>query len=230
MATITQPEVRREVADFLLEEYRSHEAAIWESERTGETRVNFFLTVTAAIFAALLFDDRVLMARADTMPRLPAVAVLVALLVFGRVTLARVVHRNLQTDREIESARRIRRYFVSMEPTIAQYVSRSLDLRKTRERLGLGKLVTRGGLVETVMLWNALIAAILFGLFGLTGARRLQAREVAASFPALSDAMALTLAVIGLLLAWWMQQHWVNSRYDLDEGRRSAGRPGSQVG
>lgn len=51
MATTMQDAAKQEGAEFLLEEHRSHEAAIFESERTGETRVNFFLTVTAAIFA-----------------------------------------------------------------------------------------------------------------------------------------------------------------------------------
>src|SRR5688500_10208458 len=121
MAT-AESESKRATAEFLLEEYRSHEAAIFESERTGETRVNFFLTVTAALFAALLFDDSGLVEPTAVMPRLPAVAVLLALLIFGRVTLARVVHRNLQTDREIESARKIRSYFVSLAPAIGTYV------------------------------------------------------------------------------------------------------------
>lgn len=228
MATTVGAESKRETAEFLLEEYRSHEAAIFESERTGETRVNFFLTVTAAIFAALLFDDSGLMEPTGAAPRLAAVAVLLALLIFGRVTLARVVHRNLQTDREIEAARRIRGYFVSLEPAIGGYLSRSIERRKTREPLSLGKLVRRGGLAETVMLWNALITAILFALFGITGAHWLHARGYAGSFASLSEALSAALAVLGLLTAWWVQQGWVNARYDFDERSRMGERRAAQ--
>lgn len=227
MATV-ESESRRATAEFLLEEYRSHEAAIFESERTGETRVNFFLTVTAALFAALLFDDSGLVEPTAFMPRLPAVAVLLALLIFGRVTLARVVHRNLQTDREIESARKIRAYFVSLAPAIGTYVSRPVDRHKIRQPLSLEKLVRRGGLAETVMLWNALITAILFGLFGITGARWLQARGLAVSFTSLSDTLCAVLGVLGLLAAWWVQQGWVNARYEVDERSRLGGRGGAR--
>ena len=214
---MTKPDEQRTIsakgADFLLEEYRGHEAAIYESERTGETRVNFYLTVTSAIFAALLFDDRGLMDSSSNGPRLGVCAVLLALLTFGRLTLARVVHRNLCTDREIESARKIRAYFVAGEPSIATHVSRSISLRKTRERMSLAKLVERGGLAETVMLWNALIVAILFALFGVTAAWRMNGRGSGSPLGWLPPVMATITAVAGLMAAWWVQQSWVNTRY-----------------
>lgn len=233
MTTQVHNETKGRAMDFLLEEYRGHESAIFESERTGETRVNFFLTVTAAIFAALLFNEIGLMDPRGVGPRLAPVAVLAALLIFGWLTLARVVHRNLRTDREIESAQRIRGYFVSLEPSIGQYVSRPLDGRKAREPLSLGKLFTRGGLAETVMLWNAFITTILFSLLGMTGARWLQGRGIGSSLELLSAATAAGLGVIGFLAAWRAQQTWVNGRYKADErnrieGRRVAGQAGAR--
>lgn len=215
--------------EFLLEEYRGHEAAIYESERAGETRVNFFLTVTGAIVAALMFELRTLVGdTASTGSRLLIVVVLLALLLFGQLTLARVVHRNLTTDREIEAARRIRSYVIALEPWIAPYVSRPTATRKTREKLSVRKLVTRGGLAETVMLWNALLTTTIFATLGFQTASWVASSGGAR--PAwLGISLPLLFGVLALPVAWWGQQAWVNERYATGERERAAARSAPEV-
>lgn len=216
---------------FLLEEYRQHVQAIGDSERTGETRVGFFFTITAAVFAALLFEERGLFSQ-SFWPRAEVCAVLLAMLAFGQLTLARVVHRNLVTDREIESARKIRAYFLAAEPWLAGYFSRSVEPLKVRARLEFRMLVGRGGLAETVVLWNGLIVSALFGLLGAALPHHVGTGAGPAPGWAV-QALAILFGVLGLMLSSWPQQWWVNKRYTQDQTERAklmaSSHPGTDV-
>lgn len=88
------------------------------------------------------------------------------LLIFGIFTLVRIVHRNLVSHEELRAAGRIRRYFVDKDPEIARYLyyepydDKPFRKKEWKDIASIGT----GGLVETVMLINSFIAAILAGI------------------------------------------------------------------
>ncbi|MEX2016148.1 MAG: hypothetical protein WD873_05875, partial [Candidatus Hydrogenedentales bacterium] len=68
------------------------------NEQTGETRVNWFIGIVAAVLGGLAT-----LATSDPEPQIPSVATvftaaLVSLLAFGGVTLLRLIKRNEVTD------------------------------------------------------------------------------------------------------------------------------------
>jgi hypothetical protein len=79
---------------------------------------------------------------------------------FGILALSRTVRRNLVSSGELRAANRVRRYFVDRDRSIPRYLYYGpYDDRPIRE------LHLRGGLVETVMLINALLSAVLVFTF-----------------------------------------------------------------
>lgn len=192
--------------EFLLEEYRSHSAALHESETTGESRVNFFLTVSSAILAALLLGERSLFDPAKGV-RVEVYLVLLALLLFGRLTLVRLIHRNRVTDGQKKALARIRGYYVRHTPELADYLSWPTEKPKARDAITKWQLLipARGGLLETIMLWNALLVAFLFGLAGVAIGGTVLRRGTP-----LLGVLASVAAIVGLLVAWRLQRSMVN--------------------
>ena len=102
--------------------------------------MNFFLTVRSAILAALLLGERRLF-DPDKGVRVEVYLVSIALLLFGRLTLVRLIHRNCVTDDQIKALAKIRRYYVRRTPALAQYLTWSTEEPKPRATTTKGQLL-----------------------------------------------------------------------------------------
>jgi 8-oxo-dGTP pyrophosphatase MutT (NUDIX family) len=102
---------RSDAKDLLLEDYKALTQALSESEKIGETRVNWFvgiITVVAGAFVALATKNPPI---SPKVLKYTALGSLVALLVFGLMTLLRIINRNRTTDGFKEDLARIRAIF-----------------------------------------------------------------------------------------------------------------------
>ena len=185
---------------FLLAEYQGYRDSFWHTEELGERRVDFFITITTAVIAALAIREKgILVPEGQAVDPIFFLG-LGAVLLFGVVTLARMVHRNLKSHEYLRAAARVRRYFVDRDQHIRPHLFYPpYDDRPRREKrwsqlLSLGT----GGLVETVALVNSLIAAVLGGLLTF-------------AYPG----WAIGLSAIGaFVLAWVVQFAYVRRRYE----------------
>jgi hypothetical protein len=184
--------------DFLLNEYRSHKESFWKSEELGERRVNFFITVVTAILAALAIREKGVI---DYTGKVHSIFFYgcAASLLYGWVTLVRLIRRNLESHKDLRAIGRIRHYFTEKNPEILKYLyyeSRDdVPYRKKKwiEILSLGT----GGLVETVSLINSVIFASICGLVSIS---------LSLKFP-------FGMAVGGFILAWIAQFLYVKTKY-----------------
>lgn len=164
--------------DFMLAEYQHHLAEFRRSEELGESRVNLFLAIVAAVFTGGAFAF--IKAISDGGTELPSYVIylvvfcaLCVTLLFGYVTLVRLVHRNLVSSEQLRASGRIRKYFWVNYPEIRDYLYYkpydNRPVRKLEWKLSEPlKTFKRGGLVETIMLVNAIIAATLIATAALT--------------------------------------------------------------
>ena len=127
-----------------------------------------------------------------------------------------MVRRNLVSHEQLRAAGRIRRYFVEINPEIARYLyygphdDKPIRKKNWRDLASVGT----GGLVETFMITNALIAAVLAVMISMY----LHTRPN--SLPLVGDNFPgsyLLMGIAGFLFAWTLQFIFVKLRYD--EGR-----------
>ncbi|MBW2056672.1 MAG: hypothetical protein JRJ26_04155 [Deltaproteobacteria bacterium] len=186
--------------EFLLAEYQRLMESFWHTEELGERRVNFFVTLTAAVIAALAAtrDQGISLSQGRVDPIF--FYGLGALLLFGLVTLVRIIRRNLESHRYLRATGRIRRYFTETDQGIGSHLyfeprdDRPVRKKEWREIAFLGT----GGLVETIALVNCLIAAALWGLATI----RSQWGGI------------WIWALVGFILAWVVQFLYVKWRYE----------------
>ena len=151
---------------FLTSEYEHVADSLLRNEEDGEKRGTFFLTVVGAIGAALTF---LIGETPDLQPDSvsPWIAgALLLMLIVGYVTFARVITRNIATDRYKAALRRIRRYFLNgpRDPK-AMFLAFDPLKRDTRPPVSLGS-IGRGGWLEMVMgvesvVFGALVASVV---------------------------------------------------------------------
>ena len=189
--------------DFMLEEYKHHFAEFERSEEIGEHRVNFFITLVTAVFGALgvlVFEN----GDFDINKYYLIInAALLAILLFGILTLARMIRRNLVSHEELRAMGRIRRYFVEKDPYIKDflyYKPRDDKPVRKKEWRDLASIGT-GGLVETVMLINSIIVAILLVL-------------IIHHSHNFDDPWLTAFGLSGIVSAWTIQFIYVKFRYD----------------
>jgi len=157
---------QRHSVEFLLAEYQNNRDAFWRNEELGERRVNFFLTLTTAVMAALAIREKGILASGGNVDPIVFYG-LGAVLLFGVVTLARIIRRNLVSHEYLRAVARIRRYFTDRDQQILRhlyykpYDDRPQRKKDWNELFSLGT----GGLVETVALVNSIIVAALCALF-----------------------------------------------------------------
>jgi 8-oxo-dGTP pyrophosphatase MutT (NUDIX family) len=172
---------RAAVKELLLEEYRNFSDSFWKNEQTGETRVNWFIGIVAAASGGLIG-----LASAEHRPhgealRLIFVASLVALLVFGLITLLRIMKRNETTDgykRDCDRVRRMFKEYFDDDKLLRQYHPFGRQGNKDLAR----KL---GGLAHTVLAINSLLfaglaAASVYPIGGATSLRSVYAASIVA--------------------------------------------------
>lgn len=188
-------------ATFLLAEYKRHNEHFLYSEELGERRVNFFLTLVTAVVGALAIREEGILVdeKVDDL----FFAALGALLIFGWVTLVRLIRRNLASTRELRAMGRLRRYFIDNDQSIETYLFYgAYDDSPVREYKwkALFSFGT-GGLVQTVSVVNSLLFA---GLLGLAGLSR-------------SPQTGWQNAIAGFAGTWIAQFLFVHIRYKLKE-------------
>ncbi len=205
---------------FMLEEYRAYREALVENEKSGETRVNFFLTVTTAVLGALALRERPVVGREGQVDAIVYFLLLVVLLL-GVATLGRLIHRNIKTDKMAYALGQMRKYFCARYP-VESYLTWKSDHVPDRALLRPADLIAprKGGLVETVLLLNSFIVGAIASLGGAqisadlagepTGIQAVMARGGASG------------AVVGFALAWFLQALWVNRRYRASRDKRHA--------
>ena len=84
-------------AEFLTAEYRHMADSFWENEKLGDRRVNFHITLTAAVIAASVALLKLIgsLTGGSALLLLPG---LMGLFLFGWITLNRLIRRNVVTD------------------------------------------------------------------------------------------------------------------------------------
>jgi len=218
---------------LLLEEYKHLCESYLSNEELGERRVTFFLTLTTAVIAAIVAIQKGVISVADGRVGPILVVGLVVLLMFGIVTLVRIIRRNERTDEYLQGLAKLRKYFVKEEKAAECLVFNPYGKPPRHKREKIFSLGT-GGLVEMVALMNSLIVAALFvllinGLFGLLGCNYIGLIfwDRAITFIIwLSDLVDLSpvwilriiiymlFAVGGFVAAWAFQMEYVRKHYD----------------
>ncbi len=178
---------------FLLEEYKQVLDSFWRSEELGERRVNFFITLTTAVVAALVAirgkEGAVSNGKVDFI----FFYGLLSMLVFGGMTLTRIIRRNLESHRYIRAAGRIRKYFTDRDKQVRLHLyfeprdDKPIREKKWKEIISAGT----GGLIETVALVNSLIVAALGAMW-----------------------MTWPVGLVSFVVAWIAQFIYVKHRYE----------------
>lgn len=188
---------------FLLEEYKQLGESFLRNEELGERRVNFFITITTAVVAGLAAIWKVSDGGFDLALIIFGLA---AVLLFGIVTLVRIIRRNLVTHEYLRALGRIRGYFAKRDRKIRNilpyppYDDQPQREKKRKDILSLGT----GGLVEMVALVNSLILAAIFMLLA-----RCRPWWV-----------LVVLGLVGFLAAWIYQFIYVMYRYHKGKPKR----------
>jgi hypothetical protein len=153
------PDLSGRFDDYLLHEFDHVAASLVANEELGEKRVQFFLGLVTAVLGIIgltLRGEGIALAVAVRESAVMIAGLLVVLFLFGLFTLARIVERNLATDRLKFALRAIRRRFVS-RPVAAMYPNAFFDPWTAGKQRSALKL--KGGWLEVVALLNAVIAA-----------------------------------------------------------------------
>ncbi len=186
-------------AEFLRDEFKHLADSFLRNEDQGERRVNVFLGLVGAVAVATgLAVDRVATTGFD--PRWILVGAALVLVPVGWMTLTRLIHRNLATSDYLRRMANIRRYFASLDPTVARHLpfpptEDEGPFRQRKSRYG----VERGGLVEIVAFTNSLLMASAVGLVAAI-----------AGSPAWLTALIAAVAVVSM---WAGQLEWVCRQY-----------------
>lgn len=196
---------------LIMAEYVDLTASMRANEELGERRLDAFLTVIAAVTAAIgLASGRF---ESDTSSLLAiAAAAASLLLIFGLMTLRRIMGRNLTTTEYLNALRRIRAFLVQGQPEAARILAFPPERKPvTRKRDSLWGL-EKAGLLET-------IAAVNCGLIMVVAV---------ASMQLLGEALVLSLlgGILVAVLAWLAQMKWAKETYskltETREGSRRA--------
>ncbi|MBL8097933.1 MAG: RNA pyrophosphohydrolase [Anaerolineales bacterium] len=141
---------------LLLAEHKLFTDAFWKNEDIGEKRVEFFVTLTTAIIAGLV---ALITSKQSTMPyeilREISTGALISLLLFGLITLSRILQRNRVTDE----------YKGIVDYLRDQLKKRSSNLLNYELPFKVHKRLFTGGLAETVSLMNSIIFSIITALW-----------------------------------------------------------------
>jgi putative (di)nucleoside polyphosphate hydrolase len=178
-------------------------------EELGERRLDAYLTVIAAVTAAIgLASSRF----EDDISSLVVVAVVAAtlVLIFGLMTLRRIIGRNVATSDFMNGLRRIRAFLVQANPeaaTILPYPPKHQPIQRRRDsvwRLG------NAGLLETVAAVNGGLAAVI-----VAGTTRLAEGSVL---------LSLLSGLVAAVLGWPAQLKWAKDTYPKVTAKRAENR------
>lgn len=189
-----------QVLELMMAEHRDLVESLRANEELGERRLDVYLTLIAATTAAIgLASSRF----EESIDPLVSIASLAAgvMLVFGLMTLRRIMQRNITTSAYMNGLRRIRAFVTRRQPEAAILLPfpperQPIERRKEPPQYGIGK----GGLLETVAALNCALSAVaVAGLIWLP-VRRLPVSAAA--------------AVLCVVLTWIGQVKWAMRTYD----------------
>ena len=192
---------------LLFKEYEYLMRSFFASEELGERRVNFFITIAAAALAALVALTEtgipLLGVRIDPLFFLGGSMVL---LLFGLITLMRIIHRNIETDMVKRGLDRIREKFVKEHDERIYHLAYNPYSKPSQHEIKKIFSLGTGGLVQMVALMNSVIATV-------TGIWIVQ-------FIAIVPDLILLISLYGLmsigtfLVTWAIQMKYVQKRYE----------------
>jgi hypothetical protein len=172
---VKELENKEKAEDYLIAEFNYLTNSISESEEIGNTRINYFITLTTAILGAIGLSNLLSNKIDITNQSIFFLVGLIILFFYGQVTFQRIVQRNLQTDDLKIKCNEIRRYFSrnynpilpaipfkSKDETEVELPQKVRDARfdKWPNPLTFGS----GGLAQTIALINSFIFGIMIGL------------------------------------------------------------------
>lgn len=184
--------------DFLLAEYEHMCESFLRNEESGEKRAAFFVTLVGAAGAILGFvfrENAPIVSRDHIL--VAAALVAAVLLCLGFLTVKRLIHRNIETDRIIFALRTLRRLFLTMDE--AEQVPNAFYTPYVKPKLREVKWYSfgKGGWLQTVSFVNALLAGVFVFTACLT-------REWAVTWQS-QKTIALLLALAGGVIVWIVQ-------------------------
>ena len=187
---------------FLLVEYQAYREALNENERTGEGRVNLFLTITTAVLGALALKGDLAAAGGDFDALF--LFLLLVVFLFGITTLARMLHRKRVAHQMKVALTTLRAYFCEASPQVVPYLAWKPREPVKVPHIGLLAFVVpgNGGLVDATALLNSAVFGALATMFA-----------VRLGGPAVAGWTAWGVAVAGFLAAWAGQVVWVRRVY-----------------
>jgi ADP-ribose pyrophosphatase YjhB (NUDIX family) len=161
--------------DLLLEDYRYLADSFWKNEQSGETRVNWFIGIVTGmvgVLGALITAEHG--PRGEPL-RLIAMGALFALLVFGVITLLRLLTRNESTDRYkrgLDSIRQAFKDYFDKNGALVHYYPVEVPTANCKKKVWREKVAKKlaqiqirkfGGLAHIVAAINCLIFGALVG-------------------------------------------------------------------
>lgn len=184
---------------LITQEYSDLATSLRSNEELGERRLDAYLTLTAAITAAIGLASNRFEGNADPLIAVATVAALLMLL-FGFMTLRRIVERNVTTSTFKNGLRRIRAVLVQSQPEVASILAfppekEPVIRTKPGARFGIGA----GGLLETVAALNAALAGVASGGAVWLGTAHLP--------------LSLFAAAAVFIVAWIVQLTWAGRLY-----------------
>lgn len=150
-------ENRNDSTEFLLQEFDHISKSIIGNEEFGEKRVTFFTSLTTIVTGLFGFIDII-----NNKSVFFLFLAWIFLLLFGIMTLKRIIRRNISTDEHKDQLDKIRQYFLKKDKAILNYLSfrptgYNQRKRKSIEIINLGN----GGYTETVSLLNSIITGLI---------------------------------------------------------------------
>ena len=151
----------------MLAEYEQLSLSLTESERIGEKRVEFLMSFAALVsggasaLAVVDVQDLVNLdnAKLEVILKIVIPASFLAVLLLGVLTLERILKRNYETDRLIQSLQFIRLYFARGDSEILPY----LFMRGNVDCRDVGYFTfKKGSLLQTVAMINS--SVVFFGI------------------------------------------------------------------
>jgi 8-oxo-dGTP pyrophosphatase MutT (NUDIX family) len=222
---------RTEVKDFLLEEYRAVTDSLAKNELTGETRVNWLIGVVTAAVGGLVG----LCSAKDPLSIKWLCAIVLAslfsLLIFGMITLLRIMKRNSVTDgfkQDIATIRQTMKDHFDGEHLLLYY--RPFGQQAGPEVAGWHTCGTPkkdggrklGGLAHIVAAINSLLAA---GLLGAGSYFVLSSRPPNNAVSACALVYSVGLAAVAFALAARYQHALIKTYEDNETNKLREGRP-----
>ncbi len=221
METDKDPIEDSKYRELLLREYDYLSKMYINNEDLGEKRVNLFLSLTSAALAIFAVISGLGIPLLELrMSSMLFTAVTVVLLLFGWITLKRIINRNIETTNYVNRLDSIRRAFVKEDEgdKIKHLPFNPYQKPKIRSiDPGRNPLLSfdRGGLMENVVLMNSIIfVGFVISLLGWTSV-------VLEGF--VQVLVFVILAVPAFIGIWLFQMDHVRKKYDEKIPEKAAG-------